>query len=70
MNTSIGSAFDTVTLNTTTATVGTVTSTITSRATTTGEVELNSWDNDFRPTITPNVVFKTRVRDNSPASVI
>lgn len=65
MNTSIGGVFNTVTLNTTTATVGAVTSTITSRATTTGEVELNSWDTDFRPTIIPNVVFKTRVRDDS-----
>ena len=58
INTSIGSAFDTVTLNTTTATVGVVTSITTSRATTTGEVGLNSWDNNFRPTIIPNVVFK------------
>lgn len=35
------------------------------RATTTGESELRDWDDEFRPTVVPAVVFKTRVRDDS-----
>jgi thioredoxin-dependent peroxiredoxin len=34
------------------------------RATTTGESELRDWDDEFRPTVVPAVVFKTRVRDD------